>query len=93
MLPLKIFDCKYDNENFNKNKKRILFAKVTFSLRRYIVVVVAKIDNKGQMLFQMSQHSDNVPKFLHDFEIHLIQKTLKQQQFIFIRNSQRISCM
>ena len=46
MLPLTIFDCKYDNENLNKNK-RILFAKVTYSLRIYIVVVVAKIDNKN----------------------------------------------
>ena len=46
MLPLKIFDCKYDNENFNKNKTYFI-AKVTHSLRIYIVVVVAKIDNKN----------------------------------------------
>ena len=46
MLPLEMFDCKYDNENFKKNKTYFICKWLHILCEYNIVVVVAKIDNK-----------------------------------------------
>ena len=47
VLPLEMFDCKYDNENFKKNKTYFICKWLHILCEYNIVVVVAKIDNKN----------------------------------------------
>ena len=47
MLPLEMFDCKYDNENLKKNKTYFICKWLHILCEYNIVVVVAKIDNKN----------------------------------------------
>lgn len=47
MLLLEMFDCKYDNENFKKNKMYFICKWLYIFCEYNIVVVVVKIDNKN----------------------------------------------